>query len=165
VDDKNTWFYFVAWGDENCIDTDEWRAFNHAVVGKDLNADYSTKRTLDNDFLQDRDAMAAGNFTGVPGIPNQDIMMWVSMGAWPERQEDHLGASDLAVVEFRKLMVEAVKAFKDGSQPAIGTTQSVIPHRDIQSWQGIVTKDANWTQFGVGDIEAEALGHAKTEAS
>jgi hypothetical protein len=47
----------------------------------------------------------------------------------------------------------------------MGTTQSVIPHRDIQSWQGIVTKDADWTQFGVGDIEAEALGHAKTEAS
>ena len=60
VDDNNTWFYFVAWGDENCIDADEWRAFNHAVVGKDLNADYSTKRTLENDFMQDRDAMAAG---------------------------------------------------------------------------------------------------------
>ena len=61
VDDNNTWFYFVAWGDENCIDADDWRAFNHAVVGKDLNADYSTKRTLENDFMQDRDAMAAGN--------------------------------------------------------------------------------------------------------
>ena len=62
-------------------------------------------------------------------------------------------------------MIEAVKAFKDGSQPAIGTTQSDIPHRDIQSWQGIVTKDADWTRFGVGECEAESLGHAKTEAS
>jgi len=165
ADDNNTWFYFVAWGDESCIDKDSWRAFNHAVVGKDLNADYSTKRTLENDFLQDRDAMAAGNFTGVPGIPNQDIMMWVSMGAWPERHRDHLGASDLAVVEFRKLMLEAVKAFDDGSAPAIGTTQSNIPHREIQSWQGIVTKDSDWTQYGVGELEAEALGHVKTKAS
>ena len=70
--------------------------------------------------------MAAGNFTGVPGIPNQDIMMWVSMGAWPERHRDHLGASDLAVVEFRKLMLEAVKAFDARHPQRVGAAQSQL---------------------------------------
>ena len=164
VDDNNTWFYFVAWGDKNCIDTEDWRAFNHAVIGPNLNEDYSTKRTLQNDFLQDRDAMVAGNFTGVPGIPNQDIIMWVSMGKWPKRHEDHLGASDLAVVEFRRLMVKAVKDFINEIGPAIGTVDCNIPHREISSWQGIVPKGADWLEYGIGESEAAAIKEIKAEA-
>ena len=55
--------------------------------------------------------MAAGNFTGVPGIPNQDIMMWVSMGAG-QSAIDHLGASDLAVVELPEIDVGGGEGFR-----------------------------------------------------
>ena len=46
--------------------------------------------------------MKAGNFTGIHGIPNQDMAMWLTMGTVADRTQDRLGASDLAIVEFRK---------------------------------------------------------------
>ena len=39
------------------------------------------------DYLQDRAAMKAGNFTGISGIPNQDIAMWESMGPIADRSQ------------------------------------------------------------------------------
>ena len=70
--------------------------------------------------------MKAGSFTGIEGIPNQDVAMWVSPGPIVDRTKDFLGASDLAVVEFRKLMVEAARAVARG-EPAIGTAEPRIP--------------------------------------
>ena len=67
--------------------------------------------------------MKAGNFTGITGFPNQDIAMWVTMGPIADRTQDRLGASDLAIVEFRKQMVEAVRSFASGA-PAIGTGEA-----------------------------------------
>ena len=46
--------------------------------------------------------------------------MWESMGPITDRSHDHLGSSDLAVAQFRRLMVAAAKKFQEGG-PAIGT--------------------------------------------
>ncbi len=153
VDDVTTAFYFIAWGGQDCPDTETWRKFNHTRVGIDLDAEYNTLRTLENDFGQDRQAMAAGNFTGIKGIPNQDIAMWVSMGPIVDRTRDTLGASDLAITEFRRLMVEAAQAVKDG-KPAIGTAEPRVPQVEIASYQGIVPKTTDWRELG-GGAEAE----------
>jgi phthalate 4,5-dioxygenase oxygenase subunit len=154
VDDENTAFYFIAWGDESCVDQETWRQFNHAVVGVDLDENYNSRRTLANDFQQDRAAMKEGNFTGIPGIPNQDIAMWTSMGRIADRSRDILGASDVAVVEFRKLMVEAARQMQNGG-PALGTAEPRIPQAKIASYQGIVPKSTDWRVLGAA---AEELG-------
>ncbi len=79
-----------------------------------LNDKWESVRTLENNFLQDRQAMKLGNFTGIKGIPNQDIAMWVGMGPIVNRTDDILGASDLAIVEFRRLMVDAARKVAGG---------------------------------------------------
>ena len=56
--------------------------------------------------------MKAGNFTGISGIPNQDIAMWEGMGPIGDRSKERVGASDVAVVAFRRLMVEAARAMQ-----------------------------------------------------
>ena len=68
--------------------------------------------------------MKLGDFTGIRGIPNQDIAMWETMGPIADRSKERLGASDLAVVEFRRLMVEAARQVAGGG-PALGRTE---PH-------------------------------------
>ena len=89
--------------------------------------------------------MKAGNFTGIKGIPNQDMAMWVTMGPIADRTQDRLGASDLAIVEFRRQMVEAVRQFqKDGS--AIGTGDMQIPV-DVCSFQQVISKTVDWRCF------------------
>ena len=100
-------------------------------------------RTLDNNFMQDRQAMKLGNFTGIKGIPNQDIAMWVGMGPIVDRTQDVLGASDLAIVEFRRLMVDAARRVAEGG-PAIGTEEPRVPHVRIASREGVFPKEIDW---------------------
>jgi len=147
IDDHNTMFYWVAWHETKGISQDAWREFCAARVGIELDQNYRKIRTLDNRFLQDRAAMKAGNFTGISGIPAQDMAMWESMGPIVDRTQDYLGASDLAVFQFRKQMIAAAKEFRDGG-PAIGTTEPRIPHVKLASFQGIVPKGTNWRTLG-----------------
>ncbi|CAM3971773.1 Rieske 2Fe-2S domain-containing protein [Bordetella tumulicola] len=146
MDDTNTAFYFIAWGERATTpDTETWRKFLGTSVGKDLDERYRPFRNEENRFWQDRQAMKAGNFTGIKGFPNQDIAMWVTMGPIADRSNDRLGASDLAVVEFRKQMLDAVLAFKDGA-PAIGTGDQRIPAQ-VCAFQAIVPKEIDWRNF------------------
>ena len=150
-DDTSTAFYFIAWGHpHNTPDVEAWRKFLGQRVGIDLDATYRPLRGVDNDFWQDRNAMKAGNFTGITGFPNQDIAMWVTMGPIADRTNDRLGASDLAVVEFRKQMVAAVRDFVDG-KPAIGTGDLAVPAK-VCSFQAIVPKTVDWKAYDVKPV-------------
>ena len=156
IDDTNTMFYFLAWNgaDKPGVDQEAWRKFNVAQVGIDLDENFANKRTRDNHYGQDRQAMKLGNFTGIAGIPNQDIAMWETMGRTgiSDRTKERLGASDIAVVEFRRLMVEAARRMRDGG-PALGTTQPHVPHAKISSFEGVVPKSTDWRTLGVADEE------------
>lgn len=100
--------------------------------------------------------MKAGNFTGIKGFPNQDIAMWVTMGPIADRSNDRLGASDLAIVEFRRQMLEAVQEFSRG-QPAIGTgDKQILP--SVCSFQAIVPKTVDWRDFEAKPVYGAGSG-------
>lgn len=143
IDDTNTTFYFMCWGHPSQTpETETWRKFLGQRIGVDLDENYVPLRNRGNHFWQDREAMKAGNFTGITGFPNQDIAMWVTMGAIADRTQERLGASDVAIVEFRRQMLEAVEAFQHG-EPAIGTGESSITV-DVCAFQAIVPKTTDW---------------------
>jgi phthalate 4,5-dioxygenase oxygenase subunit len=148
-DDTHTAFHFLAWREQDNIDQEAWRKFNVAQPGIDLDADFRNRRNRDNNYRQDRNAMKLGDFTGIRGIPNQDIAMWESMGPIADRTRERLGASDLAVVEFRRLMVEAAQAMKNGG-PVLGRTETHTPHVAIASFESILPKSTDWRTFGRG---------------
>src|ERR1700741_694840 len=150
-DDHNTIFYFIAWNgaDKPGIDADAWRKFNVLQWGVDVDHNFDGVRTRSNLYRQDRAAMKQGNFTGISGIPNQDIVMWESMGPISDRSKERLGASDMAVAAFRRLMVEAARAIQNGA-PAIGTSEPHIPHASISAYEGVVPKTTNWRTLGGG---------------
>jgi phthalate 4,5-dioxygenase len=158
MDDTNTYFHFIAWNgpDKPGIDQEAWRKFNRAQPGIDLDEDFANKRTWENNYLQDRNAMKLGNFTGIAGIPNQDIAMWESMGreGISDRTKERLGASDMAVVEFRRIMVDAARQMACGG-PVLGRTEPHLPHAKISSFEGVVPKTTDWRTLGVA---AEELG-------
>lgn len=153
TDDTHTAFHFIAWSDKGGIDQEVWRKFNVAQPGIDLDRNYRNIRTRENNYMQDRNRMKLGDFTGIRGIPNQDIAMWETMGPIADRTREKLGASDLAVVEFRRLMVEAARTIQKGG-PAIGATEPRIPHASIRSFEGVVPKSTNWRTLGIGDVQA-----------
>lgn len=81
------------------------------------------------------------------------------MGPIIDRTREILGASDLAVVEFRRIMVEAARTMQDGG-PALGTAEPRIPYTKIASYQGIVPKETNWRELGAAPEELEATARA-----
>ena len=118
IDDVNTAFYWVAWhpDEDKGISTDEWRKFCGAEIGKDVEpVTFKKARTYENNYLQDRAAMKAGDFTGIYGIPAQDMAMWESMGPIADRSEDNLGTSAKAIFTFRTMMYRAAQAVDKAS--------------------------------------------------
>jgi len=144
IDDVNTMFYWIAWHPDPAkgITQQAWRKFCAAEVGVDLDSNYRKVRNLENHYLQDREAMKRGDWTGIAGIPAQDMAMWESMGPITDRSEDHFGSSDLAVAQFRRMMVAAAKKFQEGA-PAIGTQKSVR-YAELASFEGILRKSTDW---------------------
>jgi len=161
IDDVNTMFYWIAWHPDpkKGISQAAWRKFCAATVGEDIDEHFMKKRTLVNRYLQDRQAMKRGDFTGIEGIPTQDMAMWESMGPIADRSKDHPGSSDVAVVQFRRMMMSAAKKFSEGG-PAIGTegwkSEPLIPHVKLASFEGIVPKSTDWRTLGVPREEAAA---------
>jgi len=135
-------FYFLNTSETAGLDPEIWRKRSGARVGVDLDENYRKKRTFENRYLQDRKAMKLGDFTGIYGIPTQDMAMWETMGGIADRSKELLGASDVAIVQFRRMMVDAVRAFRDGA-PALGSADAV-PRTNIRAFEGIVPKSTDW---------------------
>ncbi|MGB0747497.1 MAG: Rieske 2Fe-2S domain-containing protein [Magnetospiraceae bacterium] len=154
IDDESCNFHFIAWGGKACPKTDFWRKFTYAQKGIDLEDNWAPKRSMENNFMQDRQVMKAGNFTGIQGIPNQDIAMWVSMGPRVDRSTDVLGSSDIGVGEFRRVMADAAAQVAKG-EPAIGTVAPRIPFANISSKEGVFPKEMDWRQIDMS-LEASA---------
>ncbi|MGB7035736.1 MAG: Rieske 2Fe-2S domain-containing protein [Xanthobacteraceae bacterium] len=155
-DDTHTTFYFLAWRESGGIDQEAWRKFNCAQPGIDLDKTFRNLRTRTNGYLQDRNAMKLGDFTGIRGIPNQDIAMWETMGPIADRTKERLGASDLAVVEFRRLMGDAARAMQQGG-PVLGRTEPHIPHVNISSFERILPRNVNWRTSAGADNETPSV--------
>ena len=64
-----------------------------------------------------------------------------------------LGASDVAIVEFRRVMVEAAMRFRDGG-PALGTGPLETPQARLRSFEGIVPKGVAWQTLGTVPADA-----------
>ena len=92
--------------------------------------------------------MKTGSHTGITGIPNQDMAMWETMGPIADRSRERLGVSDVAIVHFRRIMVEAARAVEAGL-PAIGSGPHRIPHVKLRSFEGIVPKSTDWKTLGL----------------
>jgi phthalate 4,5-dioxygenase len=157
-DDTHSSFHFIAWGEDGAgIDQETWRKFCVAQVGIDLDSTYRPMiRSRANNYGQDRRAMKLGDFTGVPGIPNQDIMMWESMGPIADRTSERLGASDIAIVQFRRVMIDAARKLQAGGA-AIGRSEPRIPQAKLRSYQGIVPKGRDWRLLGASPEEIREL--------
>ena len=69
-----------------------------------------------------------------------------AMGAIADRSGERLGASDVAIVEFRRLMIKAAREFMEGKRPpGIGVKASDYPV--YGSWERIVPKGTDWRDF------------------
>jgi len=156
IDDHTSWFYFIASGDGPDVpSTVAWRTFLHLQPGLDVDAGWHRKRCAENNYLQDRQAMKQGSFTGIDGIPAQDIAMWEGMGAIADRTSERLGASDVAIVRWRRRMIDAARTHAAGGSP-LGLAEPRVSQSQITAFEGIVPKVLDWRTLGTSEQERAA---------
>ena len=128
LDDSNCWSFNLSFRPDRPF-TDEEREVAHAGVAKDpdlaggihmnerIPGTFRTVRNLSNDFLIDREMQRTKNFTGIPGTGTQDSMAQISMRAIADRTKEHLGITDIGIIQARRLMLQEAIDLLEGIEP------------------------------------------------
>jgi hypothetical protein len=125
VDDARCWIYTYCWQPDRPFSNAERAKFAGGFnVHAEVDANYMPLRNLANNYLIDRKVQKTDTFTGIEGVSEQDAAIQDSMGPIQDRTREHLGPTDVGVVEFRKLLMGAARALGDGQEPKAAHTAS-----------------------------------------
>jgi phthalate 4,5-dioxygenase oxygenase subunit len=118
IDDHSCWVYVASWNADRPL-TDRENRFIPGVptVHAEVDEHWVPIRNRDNDYLIDRDLQRTTSFTGITGLSEQDAAIQDSQGLIADRTREHLGPTDLGIVRFRRLVLDAAKALRAGIEP------------------------------------------------
>jgi phthalate 4,5-dioxygenase len=119
ITDESCWIYVYAWHPDRPLSDAERARFDKGGYGQmaALGPGFVPLRNRSNDYLIDREEQKYRSFTGVRGIAEQDAMAQDSQGLIVDRTREHLTPTDIAIVRFRRLMLDGAKALRDGKEP------------------------------------------------
>lgn len=122
IDDTQTNVYNFSYHfDESCpIDQSAWdeRDIELGRAPADfIPGTFMLKKNLSNDFMIDRQLQKTKTYTGITGVSTQDVAVQEGMGPIVDRSKEFLVSSDLAVVQLRRLLLEAIEAVEQGKAP------------------------------------------------
>jgi len=118
VTDTNCWIYTYAWNPERPLtqaERDGYDRGNGVMAVVDEN--YVPLRNRSNDYLIDRRLQKTSSYTGIKGVSEQDAAVQDSQGPIADRTREHLGPTDLGILHFRKLVMDAARALQQGEAP------------------------------------------------
>jgi len=119
VDDTHHLLFFGYFSEQLVLDENAPRV--QALIGNgrlDRHDFAPFKGSRENRWGQDREAMAAGHFTGfTDNLLEEDIVVQVSMGAIADRTREHPSSSDVAIVQARMMLLRALRNHRDGLPP------------------------------------------------
>jgi phthalate 4,5-dioxygenase len=147
IDDHHTMFYGIFAAQDGTPQSHaKWRERLHARPGIELDRNWIRIAGPENHWFQDREAMKQGNFSGINGFPNEDMAVQESMGNVVDREQEHLGTSDVAIIRMRRRMMESLERSQRGEDP-IGLHVSV-PWTKLRSEQRIIPNGHPWQSVG-----------------
>ena len=144
MDDGQTMVYNWIWNPTQPL-SDEDRLERRLGNGP-LDVDQTTfrsHRNRQNNYLLDRQVQKTESFTGIDGINTQDRAIQESMGPVVDRSREHLGPADKAIIQARRLLLEAVRTVADGEAPR-GTRPS---YSALRAAEGVIPRDADWREL------------------
>jgi phenylpropionate dioxygenase-like ring-hydroxylating dioxygenase large terminal subunit len=118
---------------------------------------FRSKRNRENNYLLDRRVQKTESFTGIDGINAQDRAVQESMGRIVDRSREHLGPADRAVIQARRLLLQATRTVEaGGTPPGVEAT-----YYALHPAEAVVPKDTNWRSLlAPGAPRADALQRA-----
>src|SRR5215203_4809242 len=148
VDDETTHFYFAQYSLSGPVDKENYAYRSGARMGIDLDEDFRKIRTVENNFLQDRELMKSGkSFSGIFGVNVQDMAVQESMGRIYDRTREHLGVSDVAVIRFRRIMLDAARKFAESGQTP-PSLQGGVSYGQLRAQEKIISIQDSWLPVG-----------------
>jgi len=104
---------------------------------------FRSRKNRENDYLLDRAVQRTETFTGIDGVNIQDRAVQESMGRVVDRSREHLGPADRAVIQARRLLLQAIKSVEAG-----GTPPGVAPtYYALRPAEAVVPRDTDWRQL------------------
>src|SRR5262249_61282010 len=116
----------------------------NATTDADL-ARFRPKRSRENNHPLERRVQRTETCTGIDGVNVQDRAVQESMGPIVDRSREHLGPADRAVIQARRLLLQAIAMVETGGTPAgieptyygLHPAEAVIPHgSDLRTVRG-----------------------------
>ncbi len=141
MDDENTMVYNWEYSTTEPL-TEEDRLERRLGNGP-LDVDQTTfrsKKNRGNNYLQDRHVQRTETFSGIDGVNAQDRAVQESMGPIVDRSREHLGPADRAVIQARRLLLQAIRTVEAGGTPA-GVESTYYP---LAPAEAVVSADTDW---------------------
>jgi len=144
IDDENCWFFWVRWNPfgpltQGEIDTYKLMQASLAPVT------YLGQANKRNDYLIDREMQRTVNYTGIPqnNARAQDAAMTDSMGAISDRDNEHLGTTDMAIIRMRRRLISTAQALQEGTEPYAASHPEVYK---VRSGGAVLPRDVYFTE-------------------
>ncbi len=120
INDENTMLYSVDyWPDKALTEEELERTItHHGIHTENIPGTDIPIHNKSNDYNIDRELQASGeSYTGMQGLGVQDAGIQESMGPIADRTIEHLGVSDTAIIQIRKLLLQSLRDFVAGKTP------------------------------------------------
>ncbi|MFV0297188.1 MAG: Rieske 2Fe-2S domain-containing protein [Hyphomicrobiaceae bacterium] len=116
--DRNCWIYCYAWNPERPLTDEERESYaNGGAIFAEIDENHVPLRGRFNDYMIDRAAQRTSSYTGIKGVSEQDAALQDSQGDIADRTREHLGATDLGIMHFRRLVMESARDLERGVEP------------------------------------------------
>jgi phenylpropionate dioxygenase-like ring-hydroxylating dioxygenase large terminal subunit len=155
MDDENTMVYnWAMTARDEPLPEDERLARRLGNGPEDVDqTTFRSRQSRRNNYLLDRQVQRTETFTGIDGINVQDRAVQESMGPIVDRSKEHLGPADKAVIQARRLLLDAVRTVRDG-----GTPRGIAPtYYALTAAEGVLPRTADWRTLLAADAGAPEI--------
>ena len=151
IDDTTCWTYNFHFQHDKPISFEDWQRHEHGQ-GRGLAEDFipgtfKLKSNAANDYMMSRERQRTINYTGIEGVNTQDFAVQESMGPIYDRTQEHLGSSDTAIIQMRRLLMQAVADVQQGRDPLGSQGQG----NNVRPAQMYLPQDTHWTETQLKD--------------
>jgi len=153
IDDENTWTWSFNCNPHRDFNEKEQALF-HPRTGLwgPIDDSYRPVWNKENDYGLDREMQKNVNYTGIKGIPNQDVAVQESMGPIADRSREMLGTSDKAIIAYRQLLIDMAKDLQNGQEPKASRHGA---YYNVRSASVLLKKDVPFDEGAAWLLSAE----------
>lgn len=171
IDDERTLHHFVWWNDSKDIGREPLASAQLDFVGLGEATLHKAglhpktwhepgKPNVHNNFLQDREAMRNGAYSGLPVFFPEDSAIMASSQPIRDRSRETLAPCDVAVVRLYRTLLGLARQAQEGKEP----TGLHVDPMTIHGLHGIVEKEASWQDLVPSHVSSRRAASGKTQS-